>query len=47
MLPNTRASLAGWIAATQQIEPGANMPSFNQLSGPELRALAAYLEGLR
>lgn len=47
LLPNTRASLAGWTAATQQIKPGANMPSFNQLSGPDLRALSAYLEGLR
>lgn len=46
MLPNTLGSIAGWIAATQQIKPGANMPSFNQLSGPELRTLAAYLEGL-
>jgi cytochrome c oxidase subunit 2 len=47
MLPNTRGSLAGWIAATQQIKPGANMPSFNQLSGPELHDLVSYLEGLR
>jgi cytochrome c oxidase subunit 2 len=47
ILPNTRASLTGWIAATQQIKPGANMPSFNGLTGPELHALATYLEGLR
>jgi cytochrome c oxidase subunit 2 len=47
ILPNTRAALTGWIAATQQIKPGANMPSFNGLTGPELHALAAYLEGLR
>jgi cytochrome c oxidase subunit 2 len=47
MLPNTRAALTGWIAATQQIKPGANMPSFNQLPGPDLHALSSYLEGLR
>lgn len=47
MLPNTRGSLAGWIAATQQVKPGANMPSFSHLSGPDLHALVAYLEGLR
>ncbi|HEV7264985.1 MAG TPA: c-type cytochrome [Falsiroseomonas sp.] len=47
MLPNTRAALTGWIAATQQIKPGARMPSFHLLTGPELHALATYLEGLR
>lgn len=47
MLPNRLGALAGWIAATQQVKPGANMPSFNQLSGPELHTLSAYLEGLR
>ncbi|WP_372619129.1 c-type cytochrome [Falsiroseomonas sp.] len=47
MLPNTRAALTGWIAATQQIKPGAKMPSFHLLTGPELHALATYLEGLR
>ncbi|NGM20092.1 c-type cytochrome [Roseomonas stagni] len=47
ILPNTRSSLTGWIAATQQIKPGANMPSYNGLTGPQLHALAAYLEGLR
>lgn len=47
MLPNTRASLTGWIAAVQQIKPGANMPNFNLLSGQELHDLSSYLEGLR
>jgi cytochrome c oxidase subunit 2 len=47
MLPNTRSALTGWIAATQQIKPGARMPSFNLLTGPELHALASYLQGLR
>jgi cytochrome c oxidase subunit 2 len=47
MLPTTRASLAGWVAGTQQIKPGANMPNFNHLPGPDLLALTTYLEGLR
>jgi cytochrome c oxidase subunit 2 len=47
MLPNTLSSLTGWIAATQQIKPGAKMPSFNLLTGPELHALAHYLQALR
>jgi cytochrome c oxidase subunit 2 len=47
LLPNTRSSLTGWIVATQQLKPGANMPSFTGLSGPDLHALASYIEGLR
>lgn len=47
MLPNTRGSVMGWIAAVQQIKPGANMPNFNLLSGQELHDLAAYLEELQ
>lgn len=47
MLPNTLGSLAGWTAGVQQLKPGANMPNFNQIAGPDLIALAAFLEGLR
>ena len=47
MLPNTRASLTGWIAAVQQVKPGAAMPNFNHLTGPDLHALSTYLEGLQ
>lgn len=46
-LPNNQGTLAGWIADAQAIKPGNDMPSFDDLTGIELRALAAYLEGLR
>jgi cytochrome c oxidase subunit 2 len=45
--PNNVGTLAGWIANTQQIKPGARMPSYGMLTGEELRALAGYLESLR
>ena len=45
-LPNTRSNLTGWIVDPQAIKPGAKMPP-NQLSGPDLLALVAYLESLR
>jgi cytochrome c oxidase subunit 2 len=38
--------LGGWIASAQQMKPGSKMPSFNGLSGPDLRALTAYLGSL-
>ncbi|MBA3478906.1 MAG: cytochrome c oxidase subunit II, partial [Lautropia sp.] len=31
----------------QGIKPGARMPSFDQLDGPSLNALAAYLDQLK
>lgn len=40
-------NLAGWIANVQHMKPGAKMPSYNHLPGPDLRAIAAYLEGLK
>ncbi|MFC7517579.1 cytochrome c oxidase subunit II [Herbaspirillum sp. GCM10030257] len=46
-LPNNSGTIAGWISGSQQIKPGNRMPSFNQFSGEELRALAAYLESLQ
>jgi cytochrome c oxidase subunit 2 len=46
ILPNNRGALAGWIASSQHIKPGNLMPSFRELSGEELTALAAYLESL-
>ena len=46
ILPNNRGALAGWIASSQHIKPGNLMPSFRELSGEELAALAAYLESL-
>lgn len=47
ILANNQGTLAGWIADAQHIKPGNRMPSFNVVSGPELRAIAAYLESLR
>ncbi|HUQ47673.1 MAG TPA: cytochrome c oxidase subunit II [Gemmatimonadaceae bacterium] len=45
-LRNTRGNLAGWILDPQQIKPGVRMPP-NDLSGPELQAILAYLENLK
>jgi cytochrome c oxidase subunit 2 len=45
-LSMSRGNLAAWIADPQGIKPGANMPVVN-LNGDELKAIVAYLEGLR
>ena len=45
-LSNTRGNLAGWILDPQAIKPGVKMPP-NQLSGPDVLALVAYLETLK
>lgn len=47
LLPNNAGTLAGWIASSQHLKPGNLMPSFEDLSATELRALAGYLEGLK
>jgi cytochrome c oxidase subunit 2 len=46
-LPGGVGNIAGWIASAQHLKPGNAMPSYDQLEGPQLRALAAYLESLR
>lgn len=46
-LPTNHGTLAGWIAASQDLKPGNRMPSFPVLAGEDLRALAAYLKALR
>ncbi|HEU4630046.1 MAG TPA: cytochrome c oxidase subunit II [Gemmatimonadaceae bacterium] len=46
-LPGDVGNIAGWIASAQHLKPGNAMPSYDQLAGPQLRALAAYLESLR
>jgi cytochrome c oxidase subunit 2 len=46
MLPNTIGNLGGWIMNPQSLKPGSRMPP-NQLSGPDLQDLLAYLETLR
>ena len=45
-LGNHVGTMAGWIAGTQDLKPGSLMPSSGSLTGPELRALAAWLERL-
>jgi cytochrome c oxidase subunit 2 len=45
-IPNTERELAAWITGSQHIKPGNQMPDI-QLSGPRLRALIAYLAGLK
>lgn len=46
-LGNGPQELAHWIAHTQQIKPGARMPSYERLDAASLQALAAFLAGLR
>jgi cytochrome c oxidase subunit 2 len=45
--PNNAGTLAGWISSAQHLKPGNLMPSFGNLQGEELRAIAAYLGGLK
>jgi cytochrome c oxidase subunit 2 len=47
-LENHRGTLAGWIAGSQDIKPGNQMPSFGRsIEGGDLLALAAWMESLR
>jgi cytochrome c oxidase subunit 2 len=46
-LPGGVGNIAAWIASAQHLKPGNAMPSYDQLQGPQLRALAAYLESLK
>lgn len=44
--PNRKGYLSGWIVDAQSMKPGNDMPDIN-LSGEQLQALLAYLEGLK
>ncbi|HEY3933953.1 MAG TPA: cytochrome c oxidase subunit II [Gemmatimonadales bacterium] len=46
-LPNNIGTMEAWITSAQSLKPGVAMPSLRLFSGDELRAVAAYLEGLR
>jgi cytochrome c oxidase subunit 2 len=46
-VPGGVGNIAGWIASAQHLKPGNPMPSFDQLEGPQLRALATYLAALK
>jgi cytochrome c oxidase subunit 2 len=45
-IPNRHGDLSRWIADPQSIKPGNRMPDLN-LSGERLRAIVAYLSGLK
>lgn len=45
--PNSLGDMEGWIANPQALKPGTQMPTLRTFTGPELRALAAYLESLK
>lgn len=47
ILPQNIGTLGGWVANSQAIKPGNLMPVFDHFSGENLRALAAWLAGLR
>src|SRR3546814_18884728 len=45
ILPNNRGTLIGWLGDSQSIQPGNTMqPHSSRLSGPDLQALAPYLQ---
>jgi cytochrome c oxidase subunit II len=46
-LPGGIGNIAGWIASAQHLKPDNLMPSYDRLEGPQLRALAAYLDSLK
>jgi cytochrome c oxidase subunit 2 len=45
-LGNHPGTMAGWISGAQDLKPGNGMPSTTTLTGPELRALSAWLLSL-
>ena len=47
ILPNTRATLIGWIGDSQSIKPNNRMPAYRSLKAEELNALASYMESLQ
>jgi cytochrome c oxidase subunit 2 len=47
ILPKKPDAFHRWIARTEDVKPGVHMPHFGMLPDDELRALSAYLDGLR
>ena len=45
--PNTTGYLAAWVTHAQTMKPDAQMPNITAFTGEDLRALVAYLEGLK
>jgi cytochrome c oxidase subunit 2 len=46
-IPNDRAHLTAWITRAQFFKPEVKMPNLADLTGEELTALSAYLQGLK
>jgi cytochrome c oxidase subunit 2 len=46
-MPNEAEAFQRWMAHTTEVKPAVNMPAFHMLPPEDLRALAAYLEGLK
>lgn len=46
ILPNEPDAFARWISRTEAVKPDVHMPAFGMLPAEDLRALAAYLDGL-
>jgi cytochrome c oxidase subunit 2 len=46
LLANQAVDFERWLSETRRRKPGVHMPSFGMLPPDEVRALAAYLEGL-
>ena len=46
ILPNEPDAFVRWISHTDAVKPDVHMPTFGMLPAEDLRALAAYLDGL-
>ena len=46
VLANHVGTMGGWIAGTQALKPGSQMPDSREFDGAELRALSAWLKSL-
>jgi cytochrome c oxidase subunit 2 len=46
-LPGGVGNIAAWIASAQHLKPGNAMPSYDQLAGTQLRAVAEYMGSLK
>ncbi|MDX1548874.1 MAG: cytochrome c oxidase subunit II [Rhodothermales bacterium] len=47
VLPTAPDAFRQWIGHTDAVKPGVHMPAYGMLDDADLRALAAYLDGLR
>ena len=45
-LPKDLATLHAWVVNAPSLKPGTLMPRLDQLTGPELHDLVAYLQSL-